>query len=489
MVLLLGMSYALLAHLSLLLILAYLSLCVPTAIYPSLKHSRCILVTLVIAAASYGYALYRLPLIPASKDPIEGRGIFHVEQIKESSSFFNRSLLYKGTLILFESVTGERYEKLPCHIFLPLNNSRPSAHCDYAITGTLCPKGNYHFVFKPIKKVPWTPLDSLMNLNEWRFKAKQSVHQYLKQKISHPSSSSLLFALLSGEVDEKILSLQFNKVGLQHLLTVSGFHFALISACLAALLRPFFPRRLYLILLMSALTFYYLFVGTSCAIQRAYLAILFVCIGNYFGWKISGLNALGLGLIIELMIEPLHLFDMGFQFSFLCTLAILLLYPLLNSWLQWLLPKRSEWELRHMPLLDQHGYLLCQLIRKGIALNLAVHLFSIPVILCIFHKFPCLSLVYNLFFPTCLSLSIILLFFALLIDPLIPAFSNGLFYLTDQWTTALMQITSHPPAALDFCIRTQRISPAILYLFLAAIFFISVATLHKQDRLNIRRSS
>ena len=52
-----------------------------------------------------------------------------------------------------------------------------------------------------------------------------------------------------------------------------------------------------------------------------------------------------------------------------------------------------------MTPLHQTGHLFSSLLRKALALNIAVHFVTLPVLLFIFLKFPWLSLLYNLFFP------------------------------------------------------------------------------------------
>src|SRR5271155_5056556 len=64
-------------------------------------------------------ASYRCPKVILPREKMTGTAIFHIEEVKEQSSPFNKSLLYKGTLKSFE--TGEKtYCDLPCHIYLPL---------------------------------------------------------------------------------------------------------------------------------------------------------------------------------------------------------------------------------------------------------------------------------------------------------------------------------------------------------------------------------
>ncbi|MEN9343656.1 MAG: hypothetical protein RLZZ453_443 [Chlamydiota bacterium] len=409
----------------------------------------------------YGYTEWRLPTKRLPQEKIEVEGIFHIDSIKESISFFNRSLVYKGTFAFENQI-------LPCRIYLK-KGMRPPGNSDYKIAGTLVDKGDFSFVLKPSSA--WIAQPSHFNLSEWRFCMKEKLHSFFKLKIQDPESRSLLFAIIAGEIDEKILSLQFNRIGLQHLLTVSGFHFTLIALCIGFFLRMLLPYRLSNVALIIVLSFYALFVGYSCAVVRAYIAAFVVLWGRLFDWKISGLNALGIGLIFCLVDNPLNLLDIGFQFSFLCTLALLLLYPIL----QHLFPPLDSWEIQRAPLLEQHLFLLKKGLRSSLCLTGAVHIASIPLILFLFHKFSLLALVYNLLFPACIAFSLFLLILSLCL----PWIGNILLPLCDKWTQGVLYFTSHPPVGLDFCLRTSSIGLCSLVTLIAILFFIAIPLFEK----------
>lgn len=444
-----------------------------------------ILLALLCFCGTYLTTPSRYVKVVLPRDSISGKGTFHVDQVKIHTSPFHRSILYKGVLNRFESQDGKLYHNLPCHIYLPLFGKRPFANSDYEISGRLCQKGDYNFVLKPDKKSPWSPIPTLFNLSEWRFQMKQKVSHALKQEIATPKARTFLTALATGDVDERILSMEFGKVGLQHLLAISGFHFALAALFLNFLFRLFLPYRMSTAMLIISLTSYYLFLGNAPSIQRAYIAILLIAFGQLFGLRTSGLNALGAGLIIELSLDPLVVTQLSFQLTFLCTLAILLFYPVVHRIIAFLLPKRNSAQISSMNLCNRHGYLLSAFFRRALSLNLAVHLISLPVLLHLFHKFPLLSLAYNLFFPACVCLSMLLLFTALFFAPWLPFLSHCIHGLNNTWTSSILTWISHPPALLDFSIRTQNVSFTFVIGFLATSFFIGIIFYEKERMAKI----
>jgi competence protein ComEC len=433
---------------------------------------------LILALISFllacGLSTARYPKVVLLQEKIHGTGQLHIQQIKHQSSPFSRSLLYAGVLEQFVSDDGQVFHDLPCAVYRPPFGKHPPADTDYRITGTLCQKGDYAFVLKPDKKVPWEKLPSAFNLSEWRFQAKQSVSAWLKNEIADPGARTFLNALATGVIDERILSMEFGKIGLQHLLAISGFHFALAAFFLNFLFRLFLPYRISAALLIAMLTLYYLFLGNAPSILRAYIAISMVAAGHLFSWRLSGLNALGSGLIVELLVDPLSITQTGFQLTFLCTFAILLYYPILSRAMTLLLPQRSAAEARSMSLLDKHGYLLSSLLRSSLALNFSVHLIALPVLLYHFHKFPLLSLAYNLFFPVCAALSMLLLCAAFFFAPWLPFLSHAIHALNNLWTSSILGVTSNPPALLDFSLRCKNIPFSFVLCFLALSFFCGV---------------
>lgn len=457
------------------LVLLFAILCI------SAPHKQLLLIAVLCFSAAYFFTGWRHPKI-AIVDSILGKGIFHIEQVKVHASPFHRSLLYKGILTNFESQTNQQYRDLPCYIYLPLSGTHPPADTDYEITGKLSQKGDYAFLLKPDKKNPWRPLSSQHNWSSWRHEAKQKIAQYLKKQIADPFSCTFMTALATGEIDERILKLEFGKLGLQHILAISGFHFALAALFLNFLFRLILPYKASALMLIASLTFYYFFLGNAPSIQRAYIAISLVALGQLLSRRTSGLNALGAGLIVELIIKPLVVTELSFQLTFLCTFAILLFYPAVHRATAYLLPQRSFKQINSMSFLDKHGYVLSALLRKALALNLAVHFISLPVLLYLFHKFPLLSIAYNLFFPACVCISMLLLFTALFFAFPFPFLSHMIHSLNNTWTSSLMTLTSNPPAFLDFSIRTNAISFSFVIVFLALSFFLGVI-FYEKDRL------
>jgi competence protein ComEC len=424
----------------------------------------------LIFGMSYTFAFFSLPVDPLLDQRSEGIAYFSPKSLKIASSPFNKSYLYEGTIKIFETQDKKRASLLSCRIYHPLNKERPPANQDYLIEGTLCKKrGNY-----TLKPKHWYPVENTWRLAELRFLSKENVHEYLKKHFKHHKVSSFFHSLATGDIDERSLSLEFKRLGLQHILAISGFHFGLIAAFLGFFLRFFLPFRFTCAFLLFFLTIYFVFLGEAPSVERAWTAITVRLIGTLLNRTSSGLNALGISLIVVLFLDPLAIKHIGFQLSFLCTLAILLYFPLINSWVSVLLPKRSLTEVAGFSLLDQHGYLGSTLIRNAFSLTFAVSLFAVPATLFIFHQFPFSSLVYNLFFPFWVGIVFFLLLAGVLLHGLFPPFASWLHHVNDYLTNCLLTLSSSPPSFLDFSLIIKTLPFSFVSLYLAFLFYFGI---------------
>jgi len=430
--------------------------------------------TILLFIFSFAYTTYKKPSYSFSEDSMEGIAYFSLSNIKTHSSPFQRSYLYEGTIRHFTTLDQRQASKLPCKIFLPIKQERPLGNGDYLVQGTLYKKGAAPFVFKPYPASAWQKVPSSFSLAEWRMQAKEGLRHFLKRKIHHEKVCAFFSAMATGEINERTLSLEFGKLGLPHILAISGFHFGLLAVFCGFFLRLFLSPKSAAIVLIFLLSGYFLFIGGAPSVQRAWIAnTLFMC-APFFHRRARALNTLGIGLITAIFIDPLVICHLGFQLSFLCTAAILFLYPITEKTCEIVFPKRTLKMASCMPMAHQYAYLLSVFFRKAIALTLAVHVVAIPVVLFLFHKFPLLSLVYNLFFPFWITISLFLFLLAVLIGLPLPILGDLLHRFNTGFTSYLLDLAANPPAAFEFFLRDQNISLTFLVLYIFVIFTLSI---------------
>ncbi len=418
---------------------------------------------LVIAVASYTYWIKP----PKLKEEVKGRGYFSIGAVKACASPFQKGTVFQGTFRNFVTDEGISLGQIPVSIKPPKKGKRPTADTDYIVSGILNEESGRYF----FKATSWEKQKKTWSLAEWRYRCKQTLFRYFKQIFVHKSSAEFLATLVTGDVEERFLRLSFNRLGLQHLLAISGFHFGLIAFFSGIFLRLVLPKKIATATLLILLSAYFFFIGQSPSIQRAFIGISLYLIGDLCNLRTSGLNALGAALIIAIILDPLSCQTLGFQLSFLVTAGILLLYPIAERYIRNLLPKRPLDAVAQMTFIDKHGYILSAMVRKALALTLAVNAVALPVSLYLFHQFPVLSIAYNLFFPLLVSLSLFLLFLAIPFTLIIPPLATVIHICNSHYTAAILALSERPPVALNYSLYAPCFPLPLLLVILSAIFY------------------
>ncbi len=250
-----------------------------------------------------------------------------------------------------------------------------------------------------------TTATPLFDLSEPRGQWKRSTAEYIERQMEDEGAAKLVAGLVTGNFTERASVIDFQRLGLSHLMAISGFHFSLIAMFLGVCLRG----RLGALMVMILLGAYLVFMGATASVVRAFVMAMVGLGGVLLERPANALNSLGVALVVVLLVDPAMCSSIGFQFSFLCTAAILTFYQPIDQWLKRWLGGYSVSQVKEMGLLDQHGFVVLVWIRRAVALTLAVHVVALPLTLYYFGTFPLLSLIYNLFFPPLVA-AVMLLF-------------------------------------------------------------------------------
>lgn len=411
----------------------------------------------IISSTSLGILAYLLVFFfiyfpPIPENGVAGTAKISIEHLSLSSTAHRSSYVYKGKILSF---VGENVEikGVPFYLSLPASKkNRPLANCDYEITCRLKKGRGLQAILNPLPKTPWIPLKAY-SLSELRFHLKQKLKTWMETQFTTPSTIQFLSGLVIGEFNDKNLRRDFSRFGLLHLLAISGFHFSIIASLLILLLRPFFHDKALNLVLILLLSLYFLFLGWGPSILRAWFTLL-VYLGAYFHEKFSSpINSLGACLLIATFIDPLMLENLGFQFSFLTTGAILFGLEPCAALFDRIFPKRSIETVYKWPWVDQFSYIILGFMKNGLSLSCATTCTALPISLIYFGTFPLLSLVYNIFFPFLVSISMSLLILGALLS-IFPFFSYPVHLANDYFTSFILNLTYDIPESWDFVIKT-----------------------------------
>ncbi|HKK18021.1 MAG TPA: ComEC/Rec2 family competence protein, partial [Opitutales bacterium] len=163
-------------------------------------------------------------------------------------------------------------------------------------------------------------------------------------KLGEPEDSQLsqiYVAMLLGEKaqlsDEQ--SDRFRMTGTMHLFAISGLHIGVIATVIwQVLLLCRLPSKLRPFLGLPLLYFYVEITGAAPSAVRAFLMVAFFWVSMGLQRQRSPLSALAASAVLVLLVQPLQLWQMGFQLSYLVVISILMfglplreqLWPLLR---------------------------------------------------------------------------------------------------------------------------------------------------------------
>jgi competence protein ComEC len=431
-----------------------------------IKNWRALLLASLFCGFCYFYTLQSCPIAPIEQE--NGIGYFQLSEIQENVTPFGKTLLYRGILRQFHTHDARVFRNIPCHLYITGKQKPPNTNSDYLLSGALLPRESGVCILKSRK--PWKPVPGTFSSAEWRYRVKKIASRYLARHFGNSKVFSLFSALALGTIHDRDMVDNFRQLGVSHLLAISGFHFALAASFAFWLFKPILRGKWLPCALFLFCTAYALFLGSSPSILRAYIAISLFLIARFFDLRTTGLNALGVGLIIELLIDPTIVTHIGFGFSFLATIAIFLLYSPCERALRGLFLVHKMDTLNSFTLLDKHLYLLGSCLRKVLALNLSVHILFIPASLLCFHSFPTLSFFYNIFLPSCIGCSLFFLFITIPIDIFFP-YLGALFHRCNLHFAQFLLDITHPPLPKGmFRVHTTLITPALFSLWLLLVF-------------------
>lgn len=467
---LLGSSVALYSEHSYFLLFSLTILALPL-ITSSLQSAQLrIVLALILALASF-YMTSTRYLFPIENTAKTGIADIEMTSVRLMKTPFGFVWNYKGTLKSFIHHEQVIAKDIPILVSIPFEKAspRPPAHYRYELPARLKTSENGKYVITPVKNAKWHTKNELHNLAEWRFSAKAAVQKHVQESIKDHHVGAFLSGIATGEFDDRILSHELGRFGLQHLMAISGLHFSILSTFIALVLGVFFSRKTAAIITIVVMSAYFVFLGASASVTRAWIAIIIALASLFIQRRSSGFNALGIGALALLLWDPLIIEELGFQFSFGITASILLWFSPCEKLLQQIFAKRRLNDVTKMDSWDQHGYCLLYFLRQSLALSLAVNIAALPLTLYHFHVFPLMGLVYNLFFPVLVSLSLVLLTTACCFSLIFPWLASQIHALNEYYTQFVLNFAFNLPKTFDYTWRVESIPIEGLMIYLAAV--------------------
>jgi competence protein ComEC len=144
--------------------------------------------------------------------------------------------------------------------------------------------------------------------------------------------SSLLIGL-RDRMDEETFGL-FSRLGLTHIIAISGLHVAIVIGGWMGLLRFMrVTRETNITSAMILIPIYIIFSGASPSVVRAGIMALIALYAARRRWLKDGLNIVAVTAILMTMWNPFYIYDVSFQLSFAVTAGLIVGVPVVVRWI------------------------------------------------------------------------------------------------------------------------------------------------------------
>lgn len=211
---------------------------------------------------------------------------------------------------------------------------------------------------------------------------RQQLYRYLPEE-----AAELCISILLG--DKSVLSPQikrdFRRIGVSHVLAVSGLHLSVLCSGLLGLLQSMqmVPKRRYVITLVSVVL-YMGITGFSPSVMRAGMMWIIACIAQLCHERADALTSLFLSAACICLAAPHAVFDVGLMLSVSASMGLILLMKPLSVWLQQLQFLRTP-----------HGKILRSVLELT-ATTTAATVFTMPITLVVFGELSLVAPLSNL---------------------------------------------------------------------------------------------
>ncbi|MCY8959560.1 DNA internalization-related competence protein ComEC/Rec2 [Bacillus atrophaeus] len=160
----------------------------------------------------------------------------------------------------------------------------------------------------------------------WLLSVRKSLISFVNDHVPE-SSAGIVQALILGDrfylMDDVLEAYQ--KLGVVHLLAISGLHVGIVTAGIFyVLIRIGVTREKAAILLLLFLPVYTILTGAAPSVMRAALMSGLYFIGSLWGKRMNPSIVICLSYLILLLFNPYHLFQIGFQLSFAVSFSLIL---------------------------------------------------------------------------------------------------------------------------------------------------------------------
>lgn len=210
------------------------------------------------------------------------------------------------------------------------------------------------------------------------------------------------------------LTSKFQKLGISHLFALSGTQISFLIVIITFILKKFnLNDKIRFFIILFILSFYYFLIEGCAAIDRALVFNLIFALNNIFNFNIKPSFLILLSLSILFFINPFYIYDIGFQYSTIISVTLILYM------------NRKEKTSK---------------IRELLKISWVSFLVSLPISLYHFSYINILSIIYNLFYVPFINIIIFPLSMLCLILPFLRDILEIFIYIFEDSVNILSNI-------------------------------------------------
>lgn len=370
---------------------------------------------------------------------------------------------------IMRDTIGQRYRRLSigtgieCDAFIAPPKDFGDGNFSYS-RYLLC-NGISATAFVPVNRWRFVsiPLSCLSVTDMLRLRASQ----YREKLISRYKASglndislSLVSAMTLGErsMISKSVREEFSATGTSHVLAMSGLHLSIIYLFLTY---AWGRRKKWVVVSLVNIILIWSFVfiaGLPTSLVRSAIMLTTYCVLRVLRYESQPLNTLSLAAFIIVLGNPMSVYDVGFQMSFMAVMGILTLVP-------WIMGRLGERAVLRLPAL--------RVCISFIAVSCVAQLAVAPLIAYYFGRFSSYFLLANVVAIPC-TYVILLCGMLLLLVP-VAAFQGIvaviLNYVVDFMNKALAYVSSLPYATIDVNVGVWGV--VITYVVIIALIVVA----------------
>lgn len=296
----------------------------------------------------------------------------------------------------------------------------------------------------------------------------------LKRSLS-ADTAAVSEAVFLGNKNDMSTSMKedFSRIGISHLVAISGMHVSFIAAAFSFIMSRFgFGKKVIMICQVPLMIFYMALCGFSASVVRAAVLAVATSLMCVCGLCYDGITSLGVCGFLMLAVKPNFAFDLGMQLSFSAYAGCLAAVRFLK--ISGIADK----------LKGKGTYLFSVLadIISSVIFTIITSVFTLPVAFLNFDITSIVAPIVNLIFIPMFSILMYLAILVILLSS-IPVASTVISVVCDRYITFVLSLSEHLAKSGNTSVSLKYPFSGVIVIMLAAVTVILVLTKKKRVRL------